>query len=292
MFDADLTSDQKRIARGEHYRYARTLLRERDRIHNRRWRVLTIAGRNAGEEIACIRALMPKSYIVAVDIDTQAVAAARDAGADEAFACDVLELSRLPRKTYAYRPASLLARSEKFDVICFDFCAGASPELKKAAGTYNRHLLTGRGVFILNFSYGRDVVEAFAADARDLAGSHPACLLNSIDPPMIGRIAAAIPGTWRSNAQLRSVLLYRGNAMPMCSCLWIKTRSIAPDRGWLGPPPELTRLDDADHPLLVLDGYDDDPSLVYATPRDRIAALRRSRAAQRAARTRAAKAAG
>src|ERR1700761_4855930 len=88
---AESISDQKRIVRAEQWTLARQILRARDATHHPKWRFLTIAGPIPAEEIDCIRNLMPKAHITAIDIDAKNVAAAKTAGADVSLLHDVNE---------------------------------------------------------------------------------------------------------------------------------------------------------------------------------------------------------
>src|ERR1700757_3362033 len=85
---SEAISDQKRLVRGEHWLRARHFLRARDDVHHAAWRLMIIAGPAPDEEITCIRELMPKAHILAVDIHEANLMAAIDAGADDTIRCD------------------------------------------------------------------------------------------------------------------------------------------------------------------------------------------------------------
>lgn len=293
-FTPETVSDQKRAARGEQLRFARTLLRARDGVHHRAWRVLMTAGGAPSEEINCLRELMFRCEIVAVDRDPECTEAACEAGADVAICCDLFDFL-LPNgqgdQRGARAPRDILRAGGKarFDLIDIDLCRGAGADLGKLSSIYNRSALSLGGVFIVTFSYGRDVVERFGEAAHSVHEFHPVRrLCEDLDEVMQARIASVMPNAWKRHAALRSVVLYRGNAMPMCSVLWSKSSSVTSEtdgsRQWLGPQPKVIRLADDDLEGLVL-WENDDPALVYATPHDRIESMRRSRAARRAART-------
>src|SRR4051812_22114148 len=88
-FSEATISDQKRLARGEQLLVARSCLRFRDEAHNRKWRVMVLAGASPAGEIAAIREVLPTAHITAVDKDHSCVRAAKDAGADETLQVDL-----------------------------------------------------------------------------------------------------------------------------------------------------------------------------------------------------------
>jgi hypothetical protein len=274
QFTESKTSDQKRLARGEQWLLARSCLRERDMVHNRNWRVLILSGMNPSGEINCIRELMPKSEIVAVDTDEQCVEAARSAGADICLNADLGESTKSrvgPYNMLYERPNNLLDSIGKFDAIHLDFCAGATEETKRTV-RINSLLLSGRGVMIVTFSYGRDVVEVFQSRpprTNQLAIDK----LNGIgiNKTIVNRIAFAVGGI---ASDAISVVLYKGNEMPMCSVLCQKgtRRNIS-----------FVKVEPGDFELAVTCP---DPSKMYDCPSDRIESLRRSAAAIKASITR------
>lgn len=281
-FDADAISDQKRFVRGEHWIMARRLLRAREGAHHGQWRCLIVAGPDPAEEIRCIRNLMRRAHIVAADIAEQNVTAAIDAGADDVALCD---LSNYRRGEFAGRPYKLPPSEvgyAPFDVICLDMTCSPSDWLAELVKIYSRSAskggpLTKGGVFIVNFSYGRDVVERHLDRwERRSSGTYVDRRLASSNIP--DRITIRLSAVLQSRAtRLRSVLQYRGNAMPMLSCLLDNRHAVS------RPAITYEKIDDGDYVAAVTA---DDIGDIYACPPERIAALRRKEAARKAVQTR------
>lgn len=288
-------SDQKRFVRGEHWLRARYHLRVRDHVHHGAWELLIIAGPSPAEEINCIRACMHKARITAVDINEQNVMKAIDAGADDAFVCDISNFENLHAGNGHYRktvpPVEL--RDKKFDVICLDLTGPANDWLQAVVGCYYRSVASG-GVMMVTFSYGRDVVEAqqgewehFRYKAHEKWHHNDEQYKNQSarnswiglkDVPDIVAIRVWYALQTRC-ADLKSCVQYRGSQMPMVSCLIAKgCYGIAKFRA-LSP-------DDLCHAV-----FDEqlNLSMLYACPAERIDAFRlavtRKEAARKAVET-------
>jgi hypothetical protein len=113
-----------------------------------------------------LRELMPKCHITAVDRDSACVLAAIDAGADEAFECDLSdyydevwerpktewspkEKKHIPAGTMTWqtrRPNRLLWQQERYDIVNLDLCSNISSATKRLVTTY-RQLLTSGGAY-------------------------------------------------------------------------------------------------------------------------------------------------
>jgi len=206
LFEAHLVTDAKRLVRGEHYRLAASLLKARSVDRRTNFRVMMIPGRSANEEMSAIRAVMPRAYVVAADRDQIALELAHGAGANECIKMDLKE-------------ADKFESLEPFDLINVDLCGPANSELKAIFACARKRVNSG-GVLMGWFSYGRDVLEAYVAIARngDLMGKQT---ISQTSEAIHGRVAFLSGPTFTA----RSVLRYRGNKMPMCSVVWQKIRS-------------------------------------------------------------------
>lgn len=217
-----------------------------------------LAGGSPRGEIECIRELMPKAFIVAVDNDARCLESAIEAGADDVVCCDLASYSKRERQgKYTSRtPPDSIMSGGRFDIVHLDLCAGASPETRDMVSIYRQALAPG-GVFIATFSYGRDVSEVFAAAA-------PVLRMVSAGVPdhIAGRIAYLFSPA--RIAQLDSIFLYRGASMPMCSVLLSSRRP--------STPLSFVKVEAGDFELAVV--YPSAARL-YDCPADRIAALRR-----------------
>lgn len=294
-FAADLTSDQKRLVRGEHLLMARRLLRARDEVHHAEWRVLMLAGSTPGEEIGAIRAIMNRARITAVDIDASCCDEARRCGADEVLNVNLFDwdpplMDRTPRVGPG-RPGRPKTR-RLFDLIDLDLCSNDINGLRRLSSIY-RQRLEPSGVMMMTFSYGRDVVEATESwlariESRRRSRGRPlrlgttedfqAALLvdlraASLPRMVIARILRIIGCGARG---LASVMMYAGNKMPMCSLLLSKGRYY--------DPVSVVSVQDKDLELALLHDYPD-PQALYACPRERVEAFKRSAAARKAAET-------
>ncbi len=272
-FSPNLVRDAKRVVRGEHWLLVSRLLASRD-VSRRRPIVAVVPGQAAAEEIASVRAAMSGAYIVAIDRDPVAVQAARDAGADEVHEADLSEIVRI-------------AGDRKFDAVRLDLCTQATPELKSLIALSRRTISPG-ALLMACFSYGRDVSEFYVATARGgFLLDDPRRDADVLPEGIAGRVRYL--GSKAASAV--SILLYRGNAMPMCEVMWSQQRRAAcvlcggrayagmhNDRTGHEYEPEMPvpmRVRDDDLRIAVLQAEDDvDRSALYATPATRIAAWR------------------
>lgn len=271
-FSVQHISDQKRLVRGEHLLLARTILRARDQVHHRKWRVLMVAGNAPQGEVTAIRELMATAYVVAVDRDQSCVAAAVAAGVDKALCCDLTAWAE-PHSTRPYRPPTLLADNGPFDLMILDLCGGVLSETTRDVFRYYPTLLTRGGVCLMTFSYGRDVVEVFAQHA--LKATWEMQRLRALKVPTV--LAGRLAFLFKASAINRfvSIMAYRGHEMPMCSIAYCQSDISSRTR--------FVRVEPGDFELAVTCP---DPSKLYDCPADRIAALRRTNAAIRASFTR------
>lgn len=289
-FTEKTISDQKRLVRGEHLRFARSILRARDAVHHNKWRVFMMAGGAPGGEIAAIRSLMPKAYIVAGDKDPHCLEAAIECGVDDVVLGDVLVEGRMELKTRradgtpstTVIPPEFIGR-EKYDLFDLDLCGHAGPDLMRMASVYMRQAVIGGGVFMLTFSYGRDVSELFMEVYRQTGRSwefkrgyndvEKFALPDSVPDAVAARIMYLFSPSvlcW-----LRSIMVYRGPQSPMCSLLF-----------------QVGRINRGQISSVIVEGVDfelavarDDVSALYDVPQERIEALRRSLSARKAAAT-------
>lgn len=273
-------TDQKRLVRGEHWIAARRILRARDHVHHAKWRVLIIAGPSPHEEINCIRELMPKAHITAVDIEEANILAAIDAGADSAELCDVFAFQEF-QEGYTKKVLPPVAIGEaKYDVCCLDMTGHVNDALRKLITIYFTHAVTNGGILTSTFSYGRDVMEAYQYhwDTERSKDQHPFAHWRTLDriASMPEDIKVRVYFALRSKVQhLQSCLQYMGGHMPMISCLLVKK----------------AKLPDATYCRLLPDDFElavtaENIGNIYACPSERIDALRRSIAAKKAVQTR------
>lgn len=263
-FKAETVSDQKRLARGQHWLAVRSALRVAHHAHQKPWRILILAGGAPEGEIRAIREVMPKAHITAVDTDAACCEAAAVAGADVTHCGDVMDLAE-----------------KEFDAVCLDFCGPVSSAMSQAVRAFFRRAY----VVVVNFCYGRDVKEV-AIDALEKAergfksdtSTENAARILSTGMPR--HVAARVYSLLRSMApRLRSVIIYAGNEMPMCSCLLTK--------GGKNARLSYVALAEGDFELAVLDTTN--VSNLYDCPQERIEALRRREVALRAVQTRRAR---
>jgi hypothetical protein len=280
---AESISDQKRFVRGEHWLMTRGLLRARDVVHHARWRILIVAGPQPSEEVTCIRELMPKSHITAVDLDEDNILRAMAAGVDEAIIHDLADFDRTS-PTSANMKGSYVASAKlgpAFDVVCLDLTGPASDDLKKMVVAYFRSLTKG-GVLMVTFSYGRDVSEYFREFWRGGGNGifvRERKIIERLEmaDTVRDRVAFLVGAKISS---VRSILQYRGGAMPMVSVLLHNKRTLN------APAPRFMSIQEGDFDLAVTA---ENLGNIYACPAERIEALRRSRIAQKAVATREAR---
>lgn len=275
-FEADTISDQKRIARGEHWLLARTILRARDRKHHANWKVAILSGAAPAGEINVIRELMPEAHITAVDRESDCVAQALSDGADEGLCLDLGAYTRVPKARFhkdRRLPAGELA-DRKLDVFSLDLCSGANDYTKDLLSVYARI----SDVTIVTFSYGRDVTEFF-----ELRCHTPPELASAGVPDMVAKRIGYLLGSYDGLGThgIGSVILYRGNETPMCSVL--HSKSPAKLATYPAKPLSFVRLCEEDFEAAILHP---DAARLYDCPQERIVALRRRQAALKAVATR------
>ncbi len=287
-FTEATTTDAKRLARGEHWRMVQAHFRREHRKHHPEVSILTLAGGCPHEEIECIRSLMARARIIAVDLDPRCCDAAADAGADISLCTDLFDWdapSKVPKT---------IQDLGSIDVVNLDLCGGITVPVERAVTYYGRLVRTS-GVLMVSFSYGRDVIEVF--------DRHP---WRGIPAPLAGRVkrlheripkkprpsetgsrrkAISLPTTEDRLSDgmpalgLASVIAYRGAQMPMCACLW---------EGHCNPEqPSFVNLTDDDLMAAALSQLEPlDVSRLYALPDERIQHFRRKAAAAKAVNTR------
>ena len=278
-------SEQKRLVRGEFWLAARKKLRARDKQWHCAWRVLIIAGPAPAEEINCIRTCMHNAHITAVDIEEANVLAAIDAGADDAYVCDIgrTEIVHNPTGNYSKTlPAQELV-DKKFDVIALDLTGPANDWLKDVIACYFRQSLTTKGIMTVTFCYGRDVREAImqeweilqskASDMRagyrgqepypNNPGHHYSFnILKEIPEQIAMRVWCAL----RTRCtDLEFCIQYRGSHMPMVTCLVAKNRPV------MGVEFKALAPEDLEFALV---NEELNLSKLYATPVERVEAFR------------------
>jgi hypothetical protein len=289
-------SDEKRLVRGKHYELARYALRARDAVHSACWKFLTIAGPSPNEEITCIRELFRDAIITSVDNEEANVLAAINAGTDDPLQCNLFNFQPVPKgalNQVDLRPPQQLDRI--FDVICLDLTGHASKALHDLIKIY-WNVLSPRGVMIITFSYGRDVVEAYQYDwrcalakygqektwstahTRGIEQLKELIIKHSLSESVAQRIYYALGIRCEF---LWSVLQYSGAAMPMVSCLLQKNGKFL--------TPRFLKISEMDFLLAVTA---ENLGNIFACPQDRILELRRSLAGTKAATTRALRTAG
>jgi hypothetical protein len=285
-FDHSKITDQKRFVRAEHWLYARTRLRARDECHSAKWRILTLAGGSPRGEMTAIRELMPKAYVVAVDTDPRCLEAAINAGADDVIECDVLayehERSKEQFGSSRYLVPSSLRNLAKFDAINLDLCGSVTADVKRCLGLYLRQLVTARGIVMLTFSYGRDVAEMYQVLGRQWSVQTS----QTRDDDELFELPAAVPDSAAgrimylgNQRHLRSIMVYRGAEMPMCSALYQSGQAICQSISF-------TKVGPGDFEIAAV--YPNSAKL-YDCPQERIDSLRRKFAAIKAAFTRTAR---
>ena len=280
-FTASTISDQKRLVRGEQWLFVRRILRARDECHSAKWRVLILAGGAPSGEINAIRELMPRAHIVAIDKDTKCLEAAIDAGADNVIECDLYACERLQHNhSWTHVLPKQLRDIEPFDAIHLDFCGQVGSEMKRSTGLIFQKLMTTRGCMALTFSYGRDVVEMFMESGRSYSFAPTYPRVDPITIALPDDIPDSVAGRliYMGNVRhIRSVMMYRGAAMPMVSVVYHKYAN-AYRHGI-----STVKVEPGDFELAV--SYPDAVSL-YDCPEDRIKSFRREFAAIKAVLTR------
>lgn len=286
-FGESTISDGKRFVRGEHWLAVRNLLRRRDRVHHAKWVIATLAGGHPAEEIGCIRELMPKAFIIALDIDPQCCEAAMTAGANDAICVDIFAWQKTsPPSSRSCLPPQIIELGD-VDALNLDLCGGITKDVEMAVNRYS--YICRRGAFLLTFSYGRDVCEIY--EPGEYRG---------VPEPVGGRVRLLTPRAVHQ-LNLTSVMTYKGNEMPMCAMMWSQ---------WKGRDADLANRLDYDererrklkiearpNPSFVKVGNDDlsvacaypDVARLYGLPDERVQAFRRHFTALKAVATRRAK---
>lgn len=287
-----IATDQKRVARGEHLKLARDRLRVRDQVHHCHWKVLMIAGPEPEGELKAIKELMPSSHILCVDLKMECVVKGA-AIADAILCCD---LSPVQKKTkygsIQFEPNPELLSRGPFDLVDLDLCGNPSSDTGRLVRV-NSRLLTTRGVLMVTFSYGRDVVPWIDESYRKLKARYNKrddwkyasapekglrrFIESSIPQHLKSRIASVLDISLI--ARLRSVIQYHGKNMPMCSLL-INAPSSSIEKI------SFCKLDNEDFENVMLENYYGDPCLIYDCPEERLLFLRRSATARKAVITR------
>lgn len=291
-FSADKITDRKRYARGEQLRFAKTLLQARDEVHHASWKVLMLAGPEPSGEINSIRSLMPKSVIIAVDINPESVEKARLAGADCAVCCDLskFEVSGTGAGTIkkpCVEMQNVISQFGNLDILHLDFC-GSPCHTMKLLISVGLTMLSGRGVLILTFSYGRDVTamfrESYSALHRSQRGkADAACsvlgylLEKGASESIVERLSYVFSTT--SIAAIRSVIQYSGPQMPMCSVLVHK-------KEYPRPHPDDVSFVKAGVEEFNLCVTHPDVRTLYDCPEEKLKKIKASMAAQKAVATR------
>lgn len=219
-FELDQVTDAKRVVRGEHYKYASKLLNSRTFNWQPEFTCLILPGRSAKEEICCLRTAIPRSKIIAVDRDPVAVEIALAAGVDDAIHGDLFEGPKMRGRGINECSMKLKVNYGRFDLINLDFCGNITESLVQGIRYFLSEMIKTHGVMILSFSYGRDAADAFVRLARN--GEFDGNRNNDweISDSMLGRIKAIVPCSYRKlHYEIKSVLLYKGKHMPMCSLL-------------------------------------------------------------------------
>jgi len=232
-----------------------------------------MAGGAPSGEIRAIQELMPKSHIVAVDRDATCLDAAIQAGVDDVVQCDVYDWGPPLHKLNKFGPNKAISSLGKFDVISLDLCGSVTDQSTELLKKYWQ-LLTFGGVMLFTFSYGRDVVEVFRSVAvgEKILEQAEASGVSDMVVRRVRFLCGASSKLWGG---LSSVMVYRGQEMPMCSLLFANSSSDEPC-SWV-------RVESGDFELAVV--YPESANL-YDCPQERIEGLRRRFAALKAAITR------
>jgi hypothetical protein len=299
-FTEETTSDQKRLARGEQLKHARSLLRARDWKHSGPWRVMMVSGRYPLGEIVAIQELMPHAKILAVDKDREAVRAAADCGVDS-IRIDLSEFTWYGNGSHtrsAARPhPEILAwlgkdgdSQIKFDLIHLDLCGTVMGHAYDIIPVYHNYALAVRGVMIADTSYGREVREVIFADyyrGRRVRRSYYEPSEGVVEDPW-DTFSVDVPEEVRARVEflfpghrlpfVRSIITYCGHHQPMLSVLASKTP-------WKR---SYVHLGSADLQAAIICEQLNLQRL-YDTPEERVMAFRRSFAAIKAVSTRRAK---
>jgi hypothetical protein len=300
-FTNDKITDQKRFARGEHWRCAHMLLQARDKVHHRKWNVMMLSGYAPDGEIQAIKSVMPKASILAVDKEPNAAQQAKLAGANHVICCDleriVIETINATYATTAKKPCAeiqeFVSSYGKFDAMHLDFCGVACEAMKDIIMT-SQTALTTKGALIVTFAYGRDVWPMFREAynklrSRDGNGSErynvalDHLIAKGVPEPIVWRLSYLFGS---KIASIQSVIQYMGAGTPMCSCVLLNKTFTKPPRA-----EEISFVkaatEDWEHCVNL-----PDVEMLYASPEKLLKKVRASAAARKAAATRREKAKG
>ena len=240
-------TNSKRLVRGLMWERVRWLLRAHYCSHHQRFRLLTLAGPVPSEEVRCIRALMPNAHVTAVDKDKACVLAAMAADVDEVHHLDLTDYRKQPYGK-SIMPAPL--RGAQFDAISLDLTGTITLGLKDLVEVYwgAAQLLQPKGLLQVTFSYGRDVIEAFAERWERDRHSRGAEQKRLSKCPEV--VQQRLWFLLLSKVQhIDCVLQYRSHAMPMVAFLMAKGRSVP---SWQNPLPIPFRaVDEIDYELML-----------------------------------------
>lgn len=190
-------------------------MKRRDNAHFKTWRVLTLAGGEPKEELDLLRELFPTSHVTMVDYEEKCCDAARKAGADEVFCCDLSD-----------PPAELLKAS--FDVVNLDLCTNDVKGIcLSLVSRYAEVVAPAKGGLMLTFQVGRDPP---AYDPGPYKG-----IRHTVMPRV--RYLDQV----REDLHLTQVLPYQSGS-PMCALMWwhfdiVKPVSIAVPSDAVRPAP-------------------------------------------------------
>lgn len=166
------------------------------------------------------------------------------------------------------------ARVRWADLVNLDMNGIADEQFRRTLDIYSRQLVRARGILMATFSYGRDAAPFYASLAMRGKGFDPRSRMEfnpDITASLWGRIEFLTPG----NSIIESVVVYPGNAMPMCSVLWMsgaRARSNEAERS-----ERFSFMNVRDVNLSEVVSTPIDVAALYATPEARVRALRATR---------------
>jgi hypothetical protein len=262
QFLGETTTDQKRLVRGEVYQYAKTLLQQRDGKSQGKWNIFMLAGGSPGEEIGVCRGLFQRACITSCDVNSDLVELALSAGADRGLVVELQE--------------GCVVEGAPFDFAFVDLCETATAKsekllfylLRKSSG-----FLADGGVLAFAFSYGRDVGAIYEPYREHLGRYfHDSDFSETLQL----RISFMLGQHKTVETQLLHLISYMGSN-PMCVMIFGRAAAYHKKVGQL-------RIGTGDYEIALTETLE--PSVLYATPQDRIESLRRSHAAIKAHYTR------
>lgn len=294
-----VSSDQKRLVRGENLLLARNILRIRDGVHHKKWNILTTIGPSPNGEITAIREIMPKAFIVGIDSDKQCCDAIEVGVAKSGFNQIVgMELGEFCN-TIGECNCLLHKNSQKHfnvdkggrfrcDHINLDLCTNSLTEIRRLKNAVERITSPGSPISI-TFSFGRDVVEIPKARLSRVPDAwREKAEEAGIGVLLLSRVVfilgASADFTWSNQFRgtfVKHIFAYRGNNMPMCSVTFIRGRALS-----TMIPHEHTGMTKIGSGDFEIAATCPEPSLLYDCPEKRIKELRRKHAAIKAHYTR------